>query len=74
MSASKLTYQWLHNGTIMEHESGTVLTITNVSIADSGAYQCKVIANVEASATSDSVQLYIMYTYKPGARSKLATL
>ena len=55
----------------MKHESGAVLTITDMKIADSGTYHCMVIVDTNTSAKSDIVQLSTTDTFIPDA-SELA--
>lgn len=48
-----LSYQWQRNGTDIPGATSSVLTLTNVQLADSGAlFQCRV-SNVHGNVTSD---------------------
>lgn len=67
LPSSILTYQWLHNDTIMKHEIGAVLTITNMQMLDVGSYQCMVIVNTNTSVMSNIIQLSTMDLYTPDA-------
>ena len=42
MRSNIFFYQWKHNGTIINGETGNVLVITDVMESDSGNYECTV--------------------------------
>ncbi|XP_065918151.1 carcinoembryonic antigen-related cell adhesion molecule 5-like isoform X3 [Dysidea avara] len=58
--SSSLTYQWLHNGTIVKNETTAVLNLTNVKETDSGAYQC-IVTISDTNATSNGAQFHVLY-------------
>jgi len=51
-------YQWRHNGTIINGETGDTLMITNVMESDSGDYEC-IITNEYEDSDVSSVSLIV---------------
>ena len=55
--SSSVTYQWLHNGTVLKNETSAFLSITNAQLNDTGEYYCIVTATNNVSAKSNSDHL-----------------
>jgi hypothetical protein len=53
-----LTYQWKHGSTLLPTATNATLTLTNVALADAGAYSV-VVSNASGTATSQPAQLLI---------------
>ncbi|MEI7732097.1 MAG: immunoglobulin domain-containing protein, partial [Verrucomicrobiota bacterium] len=58
---SPLTFQWQFNGSNLTGATNNVLALTNLTLAQSGAYQC-VVMNPYASTTSAPVTLTVQTT------------
>ena len=43
VGSNNFTYQWRHNGTIINGETGDTLIIINVTLHDTGVYSCTVM-------------------------------
>ncbi|MFC2111163.1 immunoglobulin domain-containing protein [Bacteroidota bacterium] len=54
-------YQWQKDGTNINGETGTTLTLSNVTLADTGNYSC-VFSNAYGSVVSDVVSLTVQTT------------
>ncbi|MCC5843624.1 MAG: immunoglobulin domain-containing protein [Verrucomicrobia bacterium] len=52
------TFQWRKNGTDLENETGSSLTLTNLGLSDSGNYDV-VVANSEDTLISDTATLTV---------------
>ncbi|MDR3228727.1 MAG: immunoglobulin domain-containing protein [Puniceicoccales bacterium] len=52
------TYQWLHNGTVIEGETASTLTLRQVLLADAGTYQVRV-TNAGGSDISEPATLTV---------------
>lgn len=53
-----LMYQWKHGSTLLPTATNATLTLTNVALADAGAYSV-VVSNSSGTATSQSARLLI---------------
>lgn len=56
--SNPFSYQWRFNGTDMQGETGSSLTLANISLSDAGAYSC-VITNDCGTAVSPSASLSV---------------
>ena len=59
VGSNNFTYQWRHNGTIINGETGDNLTITDVMESDSGHYKCIVTNQLGHTNVSDAVVLTV---------------
>ena len=50
---SSVTYQWEHNGIILNNENSAILQITNVQWDKTGVYCCIVTTKSDVSVKSD---------------------
>ena len=58
ITSGAVTYQWQKDGTNLNGQTGSSLTLTNLTAADSGAYSA-LITNSAASILSDTVTLTV---------------
>ena len=59
VGSNSFTYQWRHNGTIINGETGDTLLITNVMEVNSGNYSCIVDNQFGNTDTSNVVVLTV---------------
>ena len=59
VGSNSFTYQWRHNGTIINRETRDTLLITNVMEANSGNYSCIVDNQLGNTDTSNVVVLTV---------------
>ena len=59
VGSNNFTYQWRHNGTIINGETGDTLVITNVMESDGGEYECIVDNEFGDTNTSTIVVLIV---------------
>ena len=57
LGAGTFTYAWSHNGSLLAGETGSSLTITNVTSTDSGTYS--VVVSGPCNAVTNSAQLFV---------------
>ena len=62
VGSNNFTYQWKHNGTIINGETGDVLIITNLLPHNSGVYSCTVM-NQYGDSDSSSASLTVTGMY-----------
>ncbi len=75
MDTSPLSYQWRFNGTNILDATGISLTLSNMTIAQSGSYSV-VVTNIYGSATSSNAIVNVFpffFTSVPGSQSILAS-
>ena len=68
MRSNMFIYQWKHNGTIINGETGNTLMITDVMESDSGHYKCTVtnqfgytnVSNVVVLTVTSELAMYTM--------------
>ena len=53
------TYQWMHNGSLVDKENGTTLTIANIMESDGGNYSCLVTTIYGETIYSNIVTLIV---------------
>jgi hypothetical protein len=74
ITSGGVTYQWQKDGAIISGQTGSSLTLTNLTAADSGAYTA-VITNSAASILSDTVTLTVATSSTAGGvTSRLSNL
>ena len=59
VGSNNFTYQWKHNGTIINGETGDNLVITNVMESNGGNYSCTVDNQFGDTVTSNVVVLIV---------------
>ena len=59
VGSNNFTYQWRHNGTIINGETGDTLVITNVMESNSGEYEC-IAGNVFGDIVTSIVVVLIV--------------
>ena len=59
VGSNNFTYQWRHNGTIINGDTGDTLVITNVMESNSGEYECIVDNQLGDTDSSDVVILIV---------------
>ena len=53
------SYQWRHNGTIIDGETDNILTIHDVTETDNGYYTCIISNYLISQVSSNKVQLIV---------------
>ena len=59
VGSNNFTYQWRHNGTIINGETGDTLVITNATINDSGGYEC-IVTNLFGDIDRSDIVILIV--------------
>ena len=63
---STVTYEWLHNGTILENDTSAILSIRNAQWSDAGVLYCRVTTINNISKDSNGITL----TLQPSSGDK----
>jgi|PlaIllAssembly_1097288.scaffolds.fasta_scaffold290102_2 hypothetical protein len=58
-----LTYQWYHNGNLIQGATSNQLAVTNAALDDAGLYSCT-ISNDFGQITTTPVQLYVQWAQR----------
>lgn len=67
-----VTYQWTHDGTPLETQTGPTLVLSDVDAADAGSYRVTV-SNSGGSVTSDAADVTVSSSGQPGRLINLST-